>query len=393
MLSGRRPPARKRHQASRATRAVVVALCLLSTVSCACPGSVRPTLKIGVVAPFEGRYRAVGYDVIYAARQALQEVNATGGVDGYAVELVAYDDGADVAMAVEQARKLTVDPDVMVAIGHFRTETTQASAEIYAEAGLPLVAPVVLGAFPTSDAGGVFPLGPPADTLADAMIERASQLVEASQERSPRVGEVLLIDQGGPLGAALREVARECPGEGSGWWLSEVSVESSAWRRDALAQDPLVVLVDLDPVNAGEVVAALRGGGWSGQVLGGPALAAADFVAVAGGSAQGVSFVTPWPFPTDVPGGEAFATGYRESSQGVEPGPLALPTYEATRLVLEALGRAASGGEPNRAGVWTALTAVEREGLLGHVVLGEKQVWSGESLYWYHIGPQGVPRL
>jgi ABC-type branched-subunit amino acid transport system substrate-binding protein len=354
---------------------------------------VRPTLKIGLVAPFEGRYRAVGYDVIYAARQALQEVNATGGVAGYAVELVAYDDGADVAMAVEQAGKLAVDPDVVAAIGHFRTETTRASAEAYAKANLPLVAPAVLGCVPNGDAGGVFLLSPSADTLADAMIERATQLVKGSQESSQRAGEILLIDEGGPLGVALKELAPERQGDEPGWRLMEVSFASSDWRRDVLAQDPLVLLVDLDPVDAGEVVAAVRSGGWSGQVLGGPALAAADFVAVAGGTAQGVSFVTPWPFPADVPGGEAFVVGYRESSQGLEPGPLALPAYEATRLVLEAMTRAASDGEPNRDRVSTALAAVERDGLLGRVAFNEKQEWSGESLYWYHIGPQGVPSL
>jgi len=103
--------------------------------------------------------------------------------------------------------------------------------------------------------------------------------------------------------------------------------------------------------------------------------------------------VTPWPLPADVPGGESFAEGYREISQGLEPGPLAVPAYEATRWVLEAVAQAASGGEPNRAGVSTALTTVEREGLLGRVALGETEAWSGESLYWYHIGPQGVPSL
>jgi ABC-type branched-subunit amino acid transport system substrate-binding protein len=103
--------------------------------------------------------------------------------------------------------------------------------------------------------------------------------------------------------------------------------------------------------------------------------------------------VTPWPFPADIPGGEPFVAGYRESSQQVEPGPFALPAYEATRLVLEALAQSASGGEPSRAGVSTALTGIEREGLLGRVAFGERQAWSAESLYWYHIGPRGVPSL
>ncbi|MFO7883280.1 MAG: ABC transporter ATP-binding protein, partial [Desulfobacteraceae bacterium] len=52
----------------------------------------------------------------------------------------------DPAAAVEQARKLGVDPDVVGAIGHFREDTTAAAATTYAEAGIPLIAPAVLNA-------------------------------------------------------------------------------------------------------------------------------------------------------------------------------------------------------------------------------------------------------
>ncbi len=57
-----------------------VAYCVLLLTGCQFPGTVRPTVKIGLVAPFEGRYRYVGYDVIYAVRLALHEANAAGGV-------------------------------------------------------------------------------------------------------------------------------------------------------------------------------------------------------------------------------------------------------------------------------------------------------------------------
>ena len=104
--------------------------CFLLLSSCSFPGTVRPTIKIGLVAPFEGRYRYVGYDVIYAARLAVRQVNEAGGVGGYSVELVAYDDAAEAALAVGQARKLAVDPDVVAVIGHFRAEPTAAAAEV-----------------------------------------------------------------------------------------------------------------------------------------------------------------------------------------------------------------------------------------------------------------------
>ena len=114
-------------------------LYVLLLTACAAVKLTRPVVKIGLVAPFEGRYRYVGYDAIYAARLALREANAAGGVGGYNVTLVAYDDQGTVSGALTAARNLAQDPDVVAVIGHFRDETTGAARTVYDEAGLPLV--------------------------------------------------------------------------------------------------------------------------------------------------------------------------------------------------------------------------------------------------------------
>lgn len=106
----------------------------------ACAPVVRPVIKIGLVAPFEGRYRDVGYEVVYAVRLAVREANGRGGVAGHTLELAALDDSGDPAMAVEQAQKLATDPLVVGVIGHWLDETTTAAAPAYAKAGLPLLA-------------------------------------------------------------------------------------------------------------------------------------------------------------------------------------------------------------------------------------------------------------
>jgi ABC-type branched-subunit amino acid transport system substrate-binding protein len=106
----------------------------------ACVPVSRPLVKIGLVAPFEGRYRDVGYEVIYAVRLAVREQNAAGGVGGYSVALQAFDDGGDPAQAIEQARKLAADPDVVGGLGHWLGTTTAAAAPAYAEAGIPMLA-------------------------------------------------------------------------------------------------------------------------------------------------------------------------------------------------------------------------------------------------------------
>ena len=120
-----------------------LASCTLLLASCAFPGSTAPVVKFGLVAPFEGRYRPVGYDALYAARLAVREQNAAGGVGGNRVELVAYDDGGDAPSAVERARQLALDPQVVAVVGHYRIETTRAAWDIYAREALPLIVPVI----------------------------------------------------------------------------------------------------------------------------------------------------------------------------------------------------------------------------------------------------------
>lgn len=102
--------------------------------------SVAPVVKIGLVAPFEGRHRSVGYDVIYSARLAIREVNAAGGIGEYRVALVALDDFGDPEIASETAAALVIDPAVVAVAGHWLPETTTAAEPLYRAGNIPFVA-------------------------------------------------------------------------------------------------------------------------------------------------------------------------------------------------------------------------------------------------------------
>jgi ABC-type branched-subunit amino acid transport system substrate-binding protein len=105
----------------------------------ACAGA-PPVVKIGLVAPFEGRYRPLGYDTIYSARLAVRESNQAGNLGPYRVALVALDDSGDPELARETAASLVVDPGVMIVVGHWLPETTASAAPVYAVAGVPFIA-------------------------------------------------------------------------------------------------------------------------------------------------------------------------------------------------------------------------------------------------------------
>ena len=103
---------------------------------------VAPPVKVGLVAPFEGRHRDVGYDAIYAARLAVREINARSGngAGGPRIELVALDDSGDPQLARQAAASLVVDDGVVAVVGHWLPETTEAARPLYERGNLPLVA-------------------------------------------------------------------------------------------------------------------------------------------------------------------------------------------------------------------------------------------------------------
>jgi ABC-type branched-subunit amino acid transport system substrate-binding protein len=116
--------------------------------------SVDPVVKIGLVAPFEGRDRAIGYDAIYSARLAVREINAAGGIGGHRVALVALDDRGDVELARQAAASLVIDPAVVAVVGHYAAVTTEAAESIYAQGGLSLL-PMGTSPFSPVDPAGL----------------------------------------------------------------------------------------------------------------------------------------------------------------------------------------------------------------------------------------------
>jgi branched-chain amino acid transport system substrate-binding protein len=76
-------------------------------------GADRGTIKIGNIMPYSGP--ASAYSTIGKTEAAyFTMINATGGINGRKVEFISYDDGYSPPKAVEQARKLVEDDNVLL---------------------------------------------------------------------------------------------------------------------------------------------------------------------------------------------------------------------------------------------------------------------------------------
>jgi ABC-type branched-subunit amino acid transport system substrate-binding protein len=101
--------------------------------------NLSPVVKIGLVGPFEGRNRDIGYDVIYSARLAVRQINELGGIGKYRIALVAQDDFGDPEVAQQIAETYLNDPQVVAVIGHWLPETSNATQQVYEKGNLPFV--------------------------------------------------------------------------------------------------------------------------------------------------------------------------------------------------------------------------------------------------------------
>lgn len=94
---------------------LVICLAVLGLLLNACAVTRTETVtRLALLAPFEGRYREIGYNALYAARLALAEADVT------TTELFPVDDGGSTATAAARARALAQDPLVTAAlvVGH-----------------------------------------------------------------------------------------------------------------------------------------------------------------------------------------------------------------------------------------------------------------------------------
>ncbi len=118
------------------------------------PGDAAPVVKIGVIAPFEGAGRPLGYAVLPAIKEAAAEANASGALGRYQVMVVAFNDDLHGPTAAAQAKALALDPEVLAVLGPWTAETAAAAAPILAEAGLSMLAETDTSILPPGEKWG-----------------------------------------------------------------------------------------------------------------------------------------------------------------------------------------------------------------------------------------------
>lgn len=97
-------------------------------------------IYIAFPAPMSGPLAYIGDELQKAAQLYLDEINATGGIDGHRVVLDTMDDKGNPAVAVSGVAGIA-GGKALVVLGHYLSVTSAAAGPLYRDARIPAVTP------------------------------------------------------------------------------------------------------------------------------------------------------------------------------------------------------------------------------------------------------------
>ncbi|HLN09547.1 MAG TPA: branched-chain amino acid ABC transporter substrate-binding protein [Xanthobacteraceae bacterium] len=109
-------------------------------VAVALSGGAQAEVKFGIAGPITGPNAAFGAQLQNGAQQAIEDINATGGILGQKITFAVGDDVSDPKQGVSVANNFVAD-GVKFVVGHFNSGVTMPASEVYAENGILEITP------------------------------------------------------------------------------------------------------------------------------------------------------------------------------------------------------------------------------------------------------------
>ncbi|HEY3445754.1 MAG TPA: ABC transporter substrate-binding protein [Myxococcales bacterium] len=236
-----------RSSASSASRLAVAVAVACALAASACSTEQDEAVRIGGLFSTTGPEAAKGFAQLSAARVAVQQINDNGGVLGKRLVLVYRDDGGD-ANKTRRAVEALLDESVPAIIGAVSSASTEIAASIAAKKAVIVSASATASSFESVDLS-TFRLC--ASAAAEGRLLAARALRTGHRAAVLRSAEKGLDDVASEFETRFRR-------DGGEVLSSQPLVAGAESYRtvlaEALAGDPDVVLLDLDPLDGAQVV-------------------------------------------------------------------------------------------------------------------------------------------
>ena len=308
-------------------------------------------VRIGFFMSITGRDASFGEASLRGARLAVDELNASGGVLGRPVELVVEYNRSLAGESATAAKKLISRDRVAALVGECSSARTLEAASVAQAGGVPLVTPAATSPRITQVGDEIFRV-----CFADPFQGRV--IATFARRRLGLGRAALLVDSSAPYSVGLAEYfSRTFTALGGEIVATQSYMGSETDFRAQLtairAARPDALFLPGYYVAAGLVARQARELGMKATLLGGDGFEAPQLLEIGGAALEGTYYATHFAVESTGKASRGFVEAFR-GRYGTVPNGLAALTYDAVRLVADAIGRA---GTTEHASVRRALAA------------------------------------
>jgi branched-chain amino acid transport system substrate-binding protein len=356
------------------------------------PLAAQAQVKIGVGGPMTGGSAAFGSQLKQGVEQAVEDINAAGGILGQKVVLNIGDDRADPKEGVSVANKFAAD-GVKFVIGHFNSGVTIPGSDVYMENGMMVITPAATNPKVTDrNMWNVFRV-----CGRDDQQGSAAGAIIADKFKGKRVA---IIHDKTTYGQGLAEETRKAMNAKG---LRAVMFEGvNKDDKDFTALVSKIKGANADLIywgglhdTAGLIVRQMRDQGVKAPLMGGDGMADEEFAAIAGPGAEG-TLMTFTPDPRTNPKNKDIVELFRKK-RGFEPQAYTLYSYAALQIIKQAAEQAKSVDPKKVADVMHSgkvfntvlgdLTFDKKGDITGYIIAGTTR--NPYVLYTWKKGPDG----
>ena len=317
-------------------RIVLTVLCVLLFAAAA----FADTIKIGFNIPLTGDIPKVGEESKFAAEMLKEDINSKGGLDvggkKYQLEFIYEDNESKAESAVSAALKLIERDGVLAIVGPNSSKQAVPAGQVCDDNRTPMISPWSTNPDTTKDRPWVFRAAFLDPFQGPVAVDFAMEQFGA---KSAAVLYALDNDYSKGLAESFRDDFNAKNGDGAVKAFESYSSKDqdfSAQLTTILSAKPDFIFL---PNNYNEVALIVKQAhdlGWQGPFMGADAWGNSELMALCGDDCKGQYFSTHYAAAGATGDTKVFIDRYNEK-YGYEPADVAALTWDATRLVLQAI--------------------------------------------------------
>ncbi|WP_136659371.1 branched-chain amino acid ABC transporter substrate-binding protein [Nitratireductor sp. XY-223] len=337
-------------------------------------GTAWADIEIATAGPMTGQYASFGAQMKAGAEQAVEDINAAGGVNGEKLILNVGDDACDPKQAVAVANQM-VSKGVVFMAGHFCSGSSIPASKVYEEEGIVQISPASTNPKLTDEGGpNVYRVCGRDDQQG---LVAGGLLFEEYNEKNIAI----LHDKtayGKGLADATKTVLEDLGGSAKMYEAYTAGEKDYTALVSKMKQEAIdVAYVGGYHTEAGLIVRQMRDQGMNTQLVSGDALVTDEYWSITGDAGQG-TLMTFSPDPRKNDAAADVVKKFRD--KGIEPEGYVLYTYAAIQAWAEA-AKAAGSSDPEK--VIPALNSGSFSTVLGDLSFNDKGDVTLPGYVWY----------